>query len=350
MFSLRKWKTALLGRRLEKVRERRISGADTGQEDKTFSALIEALREMKCSMVAYTAMGNFTEEDIHGMKPSAEPYRGEILLIYEYYCVNPQCNCRSVQLDLVPKSKSTNKPASFTFNFDTGAVDGVGIEEIHEEFRVLAEEFSRDTSESFRDIFRKHYREAKEFGAKLYNLALAYDNFRERAMVCYCDLYPDTEEWQFSYKNKWIIVTDDYCAQPNCNCHDVVLTFSRSDVGKRDIVEPLFAVRLKEGNRFEEEERDVGYDEMNRLMKAFQVEVPDLQQEVLRRLRKVKERGKVMAKEHISERQVQRVLGSLCSEPDDLQSSEPVIVKKKVGRNEPCPCGSGKKYKKCCGR
>jgi preprotein translocase subunit SecA len=24
-------------------------------------------------------------------------------------------------------------------------------------------------------------------------------------------------------------------------------------------------------------------------------------------------------------------------------------AKAKVGRNEPCPCGSGKKYKKCCG-
>jgi preprotein translocase subunit SecA len=23
---------------------------------------------------------------------------------------------------------------------------------------------------------------------------------------------------------------------------------------------------------------------------------------------------------------------------------------RKVGRNEPCPCGSGKKYKHCCGR
>ena len=22
----------------------------------------------------------------------------------------------------------------------------------------------------------------------------------------------------------------------------------------------------------------------------------------------------------------------------------------KIGRNDPCPCGSGKKYKKCCGR
>ncbi len=24
--------------------------------------------------------------------------------------------------------------------------------------------------------------------------------------------------------------------------------------------------------------------------------------------------------------------------------------RKKVGRNAPCPCGSGKKYKRCCGR
>lgn len=29
--------------------------------------------------------------------------------------------------------------------------------------------------------------------------------------------------------------------------------------------------------------------------------------------------------------------------------SQPVSRGKKIGRNEPCPCGSGKKYKKCCG-
>jgi SEC-C motif-containing protein len=28
----------------------------------------------------------------------------------------------------------------------------------------------------------------------------------------------------------------------------------------------------------------------------------------------------------------------------------PVRVAAKVGRNDPCPCGSGKKYKQCCGR
>lgn len=32
------------------------------------------------------------------------------------------------------------------------------------------------------------------------------------------------------------------------------------------------------------------------------------------------------------------------------QKIEPVRVEKKVGRNEPCPCGSGKKYKQCHGK
>lgn len=32
------------------------------------------------------------------------------------------------------------------------------------------------------------------------------------------------------------------------------------------------------------------------------------------------------------------------------KGSAPVTAEKKVGRNDPCPCGSGKKYKKCCGR
>jgi preprotein translocase subunit SecA len=35
---------------------------------------------------------------------------------------------------------------------------------------------------------------------------------------------------------------------------------------------------------------------------------------------------------------------------EEQQAKKPVIRKeKKVGRNVPCPCGSGKKYKKCCG-
>jgi uncharacterized protein YecA (UPF0149 family) len=31
-------------------------------------------------------------------------------------------------------------------------------------------------------------------------------------------------------------------------------------------------------------------------------------------------------------------------------AASPVARKHRVGRNELCPCGSGKKFKKCCGR
>ena len=43
-------------------------------------------------------------------------------------------------------------------------------------------------------------------------------------------------------------------------------------------------------------------------------------------------------------------------QPQGASSSQPekprTVVRegRKVGRNEPCPCGSGKKYKQCCGK
>ncbi len=33
-----------------------------------------------------------------------------------------------------------------------------------------------------------------------------------------------------------------------------------------------------------------------------------------------------------------------------MSTNRTVVKKNKIGRNDPCPCGSGKKYKKCCGR
>jgi hypothetical protein len=35
---------------------------------------------------------------------------------------------------------------------------------------------------------------------------------------------------------------------------------------------------------------------------------------------------------------------------ESVETPEPYRAPSKVGRNEPCPCGSGKKYKKCCGK
>ena len=43
--------------------------------------------------------------------------------------------------------------------------------------------------------------------------------------------------------------------------------------------------------------------------------------------------------------------------PEDIEELEillnpqkPAVAEPGAGRNDPCPCGSGKKYKKCCGQ
>jgi preprotein translocase subunit SecA len=38
-------------------------------------------------------------------------------------------------------------------------------------------------------------------------------------------------------------------------------------------------------------------------------------------------------------------------DPGEYESdvTEPIVAGTHVGRNDPCPCGSGRKYKKCCG-
>jgi len=34
----------------------------------------------------------------------------------------------------------------------------------------------------------------------------------------------------------------------------------------------------------------------------------------------------------------------------EYKASKTIVKENKVGRNDPCPCGSGKKHKKCCGK
>ena len=38
------------------------------------------------------------------------------------------------------------------------------------------------------------------------------------------------------------------------------------------------------------------------------------------------------------------------SQTQQQNHSDSPSIPGKIGRNDPCPCGSGKKYKKCCGR
>ena len=56
---------------------------------------------------------------------------------------------------------------------------------------------------------------------------------------------------------------------------------------------------------------------------------------------------KAEIKQNLERKQVEKPTGDNSSDKTSTRSPKRV---KKVGRNDPCPCGSGKKYKQCCGK
>ena len=57
--------------------------------------------------------------------------------------------------------------------------------------------------------------------------------------------------------------------------------------------------------------------------------------------------------EEAEKRQMEELKYNMQEETENLQLSSAEVemkIEKKVARNEPCPCGSGKKYKQCCGK
>jgi preprotein translocase subunit SecA len=70
---------------------------------------------------------------------------------------------------------------------------------------------------------------------------------------------------------------------------------------------------------------------------AFQSMVFSIKEDVVRYILRVK----------IVERPEER---KMVMNQGEEAEKKPVHVGEKIGRNDPCPCGSGKKYKKCCGR
>lgn len=75
-----------------------------------------------------------------------------------------------------------------------------------------------------------------------------------------------------------------------------------------------------------------GYEMFNRM-------IADIQEDVVRYIFRVN----VVEEPQEQARNIQE------NKYDTETKKQPVRREKKVGRNDPCPCGSGKKYKKCCG-
>ena len=104
---------------------------------------------------------------------------------------------------------------------------------------------------------------------------------------------------------------------------------------------PISEYRIQGADLFDEMIAEIREDSARMILSV-------LPQNPMQRVQVVKETGtggRPLSLRKPSPRPVARPATTAASAP-----TRPIVNKDKVGRNDPCPCGSGKKYKQCCGK
>jgi len=151
------------------------------------------------------------------------------------------------------------------------------------------------------------------------------------SMVGYYEILPYAKPVEFALGAQTWLLDDQHCVRANCSCQEAALSFfelraaaQHSGIGS----EPTLCIRYAyDTGQIEplsgaKERRWSGQDFVDALRKVL----PDL--------------DPFLAKRQALLRRLYR--RALSRKTIRLQAPKP-------GRNERCPCGSGKKYKKCCG-
>ena len=107
--------------------------------------------------------------------------------------------------------------------------------------------------------------------------------------------------------------------------------------------DPLLIYKLESFQLFSKMLNKVNADVLSTLNKAY-IPVRENTAENVQRERQ--ERAKV----DVNKLQASRMQAAAQAGQAEKQKPMPVHVEKKAGRNDPCPCGSGKKYKNCHGK
>ena len=105
--------------------------------------------------------------------------------------------------------------------------------------------------------------------------------------------------------------------------------------------DPLLIYKFESFNLFKQMIQKINTDVISFLMRA---DVPMQENNQVR-----EQRARAIDRSKLQEQRTD-LLSQSHSNTQERQITQPIHVEKKVGRNDPCPCGSGKKYKNCHGR
>lgn len=244
-------------------------------------------------------------------------------------CSNPFCECDEVFLEL--------KHADETHKL------GINLKErqlIERKNVVTIEEFALQLFKQLDDsdfiilgqvYWRYKYIATKNADYSQLKVEFSRDEIeRQNLMLVYTQILPFDEQLNVVIAGVNYVIEDNYCVRNKCSSKEVVLGFYpvlEQDVNKPDAIE---SVKQELFIRVDYQAKTwVVNDEPGIDSSQFRTELESKYDNFYALLQQRHQRLKLLYSNYIKTLTFKNL--------------------QKVGRNEPCPCGSGKKYKKCCG-
>ncbi len=268
-------------------------------------------------------------------------------LVREYSCDSPDCPCREMTLEFTEADQDRGKAKdrlSFQVRFDVERGQVVTGPRVPAEAALLVEEFSSGLDANLVSWLRRRFDASREVVLRGARFEMPAEEILRGTLVAWTDVF--TEEGSITSGGtcctsgfvdgevEWF-VEDLYCMNPSCDCRTVHLLFQWLSPDVRMARHAFTAVVRINGKLESFELGESDRAEANRTYERWRLEDPDLPELFARRYEELRTIGlRILDRAH----------------PNRSQDMDMTIASSsKVGRNAPCPCGSGKKYKRCCG-
>jgi len=152
----------------------------------------------------------------------------------------------------------------------------------------------------------------------------------------------------FAHEGRDYLIDDHYCVNPACDCRLVHIGFFErieSPKNKIDIWQ-RFRAAFTLGGHFQEITLcEPGWRGAASVARAWREHFGDRFEIFRDRYEQIKTIGRRSMPSEVPAPRAAKVVKYASQEPSVVPSTE-----SRVGRNDPCPCGSGRKFKRCCGR
>lgn len=258
-------------------------------------------------------------------------------------CNNLVCTCRSVHLELIPipTVEGNDRPPARPHRVGIDVVERSlarqgNLRTPKEDLGFACSLLSTMDETDYSFLHKRHFEFKNKIteNASVDSIDAHFDYGeveRNGLMSAYNDVLPFGDQMLITMNDKQCIVMDQFCLLPKCSCTDTILSIMPIDESG-NIGEEIFSFTVAYKKKlWRELESPPSSFSAERIRDVIEAQIPDVYSRLRARHVKLK------------------AIYAHCKKRHFMAKQQPLELPK-VGRNDPCPCGSGLKYKKCCER